>query len=95
MGKTQSLTAFRKDGEEFPIELGLSFHEMDGAYTFTAIIRDVSVQKKLEEKLLRSGRLAAVGTTVAHVVHEIKSPLMIIGRVQLSDPETAWKMKTR
>lgn len=79
MGKTHSLTAFRKNGEEFPIELGLSFHEMDGAYTFTAIIRDISVQKKLEEKLLRSGRLAAVGTTVAHVVHEIKSPLMIIG----------------
>lgn len=79
MGKTQSLTALRKDGEEFPIELGLSFHEMDGVYTFTAIIRDVSVQKKLEKKLLRSGRLAAMGTTVAHVVHEIKSPLMIIG----------------
>ena len=79
IGKTQALTAFRKNGEEFPIELGLSFHEMDGTYTFTAIIRDISVQKKLEEKLLRSGRLAAVGTTVAHVVHEIKSPLMIIG----------------
>ena len=79
MGKTQSLTAFRKNGEEFPIELGLSFHEMDDATTFTAIIRDISVQKKMEEKLLRSGRLAAVGTTVAHVVHEIKSPLMIIG----------------
>ena len=79
IGKTQSLTAFRKNGEEFPIELGLSFHEMDGAHTFTAIIRDISVQKKMEEKLLRSGRLAAVGTTVAHVVHEIKSPLMIIG----------------
>jgi two-component system sensor kinase FixL len=79
IGKTQSLTAHRKNGEEFPIELGLSFHEMDDAYTFTAIIRDVSDQKRMEENLLRSGRLAAVGTTVAHVVHEIKSPLMIIG----------------
>jgi signal transduction histidine kinase len=65
--------------KQFPIELGLSFHEMDDAYTFTAIIRDVSDQKRMEENLLRSGRLAAVGTTVAHVVHEIKSPLMIIG----------------
>lgn len=79
IGKTQTLTAFRKNGEEFPIELGLSFQEMDDAYMFTAIIRDISEQKKLEEKLLRSGSLAAVGTTVAHVVHEIKSPLMIIG----------------
>ncbi|EFK07008.1 PAS domain S-box protein [delta proteobacterium NaphS2] len=79
IGKTQTLTACRKNGEEFPIELGLSFQEMDDAYTFTAIIRDITEQKKLEENLLRSGRLAAVGTTVAHVVHEIKSPLMIIG----------------
>ena len=79
IGNTQTLTAFRKNGEEFPIELGLSLQEMDDAYTFTAIIRDISEQKKMEENLLRSGRLAAVGTTVAHVVHEIKSPLMIIG----------------
>jgi len=79
IGKTQSLTAHRKNGQEFPIELGLSFHEMEDNYTFTAIIRDVSDQKRMEENLLRSGRLAAVGTTVAHVVHEIKSPLMIIG----------------
>ncbi|MCG6877749.1 MAG: PAS domain S-box protein, partial [Deltaproteobacteria bacterium] len=31
IGKTQTLTAFRKNGEEFPIELGLSFQEMDDA----------------------------------------------------------------
>ncbi len=79
VGKTQNLTAFRKSGEEFPIELGLSSQEMDDAFIFTAIIRDISDQKKMEERLLRSERLAAVGTTVAHVVHEIKSPLMIIG----------------
>ena len=79
MGKTLSLTALRKNGEEFPIELGLSYLKMDQGVTFTAIIRDVSEQKKLEENLLRSERLAAVGQAVAHVAHEIKNPLMIIG----------------
>ncbi|RLB86344.1 MAG: hypothetical protein DRH15_01825 [Deltaproteobacteria bacterium] len=79
MGKTLSLTALRKSGEEFPIELGLSHFEMGGTITFTAIIRDVSVQRQLEKKLLRSERLAAVGQAVAHVAHEIKNPLMIIG----------------
>ena len=79
IGKTLSLTAFRKNGEEFPIELGLSFHEIEKDITFTAIIRDISTQKQLEKKLLQSGRLAAVGQTVAHVAHEIKNPLMIIG----------------
>ena len=79
MGRTLSLSALRKGGQEFPIEVGLSHHEMEGGVTFTAIIRDVSVQRQLEKKLLRSERLAAVGQTVAHVAHEIKNPLMIIG----------------
>jgi len=79
IGKTLSLTAFRKNGAEFPIKLGLSYHEMEKDITFTAIIRDVSTQKQLEKKLLQTERLAAVGQTVAHVAHEIKNPLMIIG----------------
>ncbi len=79
MGKTLPLIALRKGGEEFPIELGLSYYEMKGDITFTAIIRDVSAQKQLEKSLLQSERLAAVGQTVAHVAHEIKNPLMIIG----------------
>jgi two-component system sensor kinase FixL len=79
IGKTTSLTALRKGGEKFPIELSLSFLEMAGEITFTAIIRDVSEQKRLENKLLQSERLAAVGHSAAHVAHELKSPLMIIG----------------
>jgi two-component system sensor kinase FixL len=79
VGKTINLTALRKTGEEFPIELSLSFMEMEGRLTFTAIIRDVSEEKQLERKLLQSERLAAVGQAVAHVVHELKNPLMIIG----------------
>jgi two-component system sensor kinase FixL len=79
IGRTLYLTGLRKNGEEFPIELGLSYHETKDGVTFTAIIRDVSLQKKLEKKLLQSERLAAVGQAVAHVAHEIKNPLMIIG----------------
>ncbi len=79
VGKTLSLTALRKNGKEFPIELGLSCLKLEEGMTFTAIVRDVTEQKKLEENLLRSERLAAVGQAVAHVAHEIKNPLMIIG----------------
>lgn len=79
MGRTISLTARRKDGEAFPIELSLSFLEMEGRITITSIIRDVTEQQKMENSLLQSERLAAVGETVAHVAHEIRNPLMIIG----------------
>ncbi len=79
IGKTVLFNALRKNGEEFPIELSLSCTELNGEVTFTAIIRDVSGQKQMERKLLQSERLAAVGKAVAHVAHEIKNPLMIIG----------------
>jgi len=98
VGKTLSLTALRKNGEEFPIELGLSHHQMKEGITFTAIIRDVSIQKQLERKLLQTERLAAVGQTVAHVAHEIRNPLMIIGgfsnqiRESLIDPKAIRKL---
>ncbi len=79
MGKTMTLTGLRKTGEEFPIELGLSFYEGHGGVTITAIIRDMSRQKELEDRYLQAERLAAVGQTVAQVAHEIKNPLLIIG----------------
>ena len=79
VGRTISLTAKRKSGEDFPIELSLSFLELESGITITAIIRDITERKRLERKLLQSERLAAVGEAVAHVVHELKNPLMIIG----------------
>lgn len=79
VGRTISLTAKRKTGVEFPIELSLSFLELESEITITAIIRDITERKRLERMLLQSERLAAVGEAVAHVVHELKNPLMIIG----------------
>ncbi len=79
VGKTLSAAACRKNGETFPIELSFSVMELEGMKTFTAFIRDVSEKQFLEKKLLQSERLAAVGQAVAHVAHEIKNPLMIIG----------------
>ena len=79
VGRTISLTAMRKTGEEFPVELSLSFLELESGITITAIIRDITKRKRLERMLLQSERLAAVGEAVAHVVHELKNPLMIIG----------------
>jgi two-component system sensor kinase FixL len=98
VGKTISLTGLRKNGEEFPMDLSLSFLEMDERITFTAIIRDVTEHRQLERKLLQSERLAAVGQAAAHVAHEIKNPLMIIGgfsnqiRQRLEDEKDVQKL---
>jgi two-component system, LuxR family, sensor kinase FixL len=98
MGRRISLTGLRKGGEEFPIDLGLSYYEGQGGITITAIIRDMTRQKELEDRYLQTERLAAVGQTVAQVAHEIKNPLMIIGgfshqiRKRLDDEQCIQKL---
>jgi two-component system sensor kinase FixL len=79
IGKTIYVNGLRKDGKIIPIELSLSLLDMGGQITATAIIRDITVQEQLRGKMLQSERLAAVGQAVAHVAHEIRNPLMIIG----------------
>jgi PAS domain S-box-containing protein len=54
IGKTIELTARRKNGAEFPVELSI-MHTMEGDLSFfTAIIRDITDRKHAEEELRQS-----------------------------------------
>jgi two-component system sensor kinase FixL len=79
LGRQRRLTARRRDGQEFPLSISFSVAEIQGNLYFTAIMRDITEYKAMEDRVLQSERLAAVGNTVAHVAHEIKNPLLIIG----------------
>ncbi len=79
IGKHLELSAQRRDGTEFPMSISFSMAEIRGSLFFTGIVRDLTESKQMEERLLQSERLAAVGNTVSHIAHEIKNPLAIIG----------------
>ena len=79
LGRQRRLTARRRDGQEFPLSISFSVAEIQGNLYFTAIMRDITEYKAMEDRVLQSERLAAVGNTVAHIAHEIKNPLLIIG----------------
>jgi PAS domain S-box-containing protein len=54
VGKTVRLTAFRKDGTEFPISLSLSSVMIKGKWNAIGIVRDITERKLIEERLEES-----------------------------------------
>ncbi len=79
IGKHVRLRALRRDGREFPMSISFSVAEIRDNLYFTGIIRDITEYQEMEDRVLQSERLAAVGNTVTHIAHEIKNPLLIIG----------------
>lgn len=54
IGKTIEITALRKDGTEFPVELSLSSWETDNQKYYSGIIRDITERKRLENTVKES-----------------------------------------
>ncbi|NOT55445.1 MAG: PAS domain S-box protein [Deltaproteobacteria bacterium] len=75
IGRVRVVSARRKDGEVFPMELSVMEVGIDDEIRHVAFIRDVSERVRLQERLLDRERLVAIGTTAATLVHEIGNPL--------------------
>jgi len=78
------LSALRKDGTEFPIELSLSAFQQKGKWTAVGVVRDITERVKSEEDK----------SAMFHMMtHDIKGPLSIIYgycellNVQLEGPD--------
>ena len=52
IGKVRELTALRKGGEEFPVELSVSATQFGGQWHAIGIVRDITERKQAEEKIL-------------------------------------------
>lgn len=83
-GTTVELTAARRDGTEFPIELSLSSVKVNGKWKAVVIIRDISERREMEKEIREAHKMASIGRLTSGVFHEILNPLNIISsHVQL------------
>jgi PAS domain S-box-containing protein len=60
------LTALRKNGEEFPVEVSFGEIARDGHKTFTGFLRDISKRKRVEQALRRSEAFLAEAQHLSH-----------------------------
>ncbi|MBW2029674.1 MAG: PAS domain S-box protein [Deltaproteobacteria bacterium] len=79
IGHESELLATRKGGETFPASISFSVSRQGGKTYFTGLVRDLTETKALQEQVIRSERLAALGQVIAEITHEIKNPMMMIG----------------
>lgn len=99
IGHVSAFNAMRKNGEIFPASIAFSVSEIYDEFFFTALVRDESETKILEQQIIKNERLAALGQTVAEISHEIKNPLMMIGGFTrqlaktVSDPKNLEKLE--
>src|SRR5437868_160659 len=82
MGAGRDLFGRRKDGSEFPVEVGLNpIHTSQGFFVLASVI-DITARKQAElehqrqnMELARVGRVAVMGELAASLAHEVNNPI--------------------
>ena len=85
IGSRRQVTAMRRNGASFPIELAVGEVEIAGERIFTGFIRDITARQQserhlqdLQSELVHISRVSAMGTMASTLAHEINQPLTAI-----------------
>ena len=97
LGRRMEIEGMRADGEVFPLELAITEVRLPGRRLFTAYLRDLTDMKdavaalqRSRDALHQSEKMAAFGSLLAGVAHELNNPLSIaIGNAQLLEEDAA------
>ena len=78
IGKTIEMSAVRKDGTEFPMELSLSSFQLRDQWYALGVVRDISDRKLAEKERLKKEKLQGVLEMAGAACHELNQPLQIV-----------------
>jgi PAS domain S-box-containing protein len=75
LNRIYEIKMVRKDGKPFTVSKSFALSSYDGDLATIGFLQDITENKRVQEALWRSQRLASIGRLAAEIAHEMNNPL--------------------
>ncbi len=68
----------RKDGRSYPVEMHIQLYKQEEGDLFLTVVNDITESRKLQEQLLASQKMDAIGRLAGGIAHDFNNLLTVI-----------------